>query len=120
VFTEDGDPERFAVANMHIGIAILTLPMTQASDQVKLGVAVQSLRAALRVYTPRSHPWEWSSCQMNLSNALQYLPSTHREDNLQESVDLYEEVLQHRSPHSDPAGYARVLANQANSLAHLG
>jgi tetratricopeptide (TPR) repeat protein len=120
VFTEDRDPERFAVANMHIGIAILTLPMTQTSDQVKLGVAVQSLRAALRVYRPDSHPWEWSSSQMNLANALQYLPSTHREENLQESVELYEEVLAHRSPRSDPAGYARVLANQANALAHLG
>lgn len=119
VFTEDTDPERFAVANMHIGIAILSLPMSQTSDQVKLGVAVQSLRAALRVYRPETHAWEWSSSQMNLANALQYLPSTHREDNLRESVELYEAVLEHRSPRSDPAGYARVLANQANALAHL-
>ncbi len=119
VMSEERDPERFALANMNIGIAILALPMTQASDQVKLGVAVQSLRAALRVYRPETHPYEWSSCQMNLANALQYLPSTHREENLQEAVELYEEVLGVRSAASDPAGYARVLANQANALAHL-
>ena len=116
----DRDPDRFALANMNVGIAILAMPMSQASDQVRLGVAVQSLRAALEVYRPGDHAWEWSSCQMNLANALQYLPSTHQEDNLREAVDLYEEVLGHRSQAADPEGYARVLANQANALAHLG
>ena len=119
VLTEERDPERFAVANMHLGIAILSLPMTEASDQIRVGVAVQSLRAALRTYGPDTHPWEWGSCQMNLANALQYLPSTHRQENLEEAVELYEEVLAVRSPLSDPEGYARVLANQANALAHL-
>jgi hypothetical protein len=119
VLHEERDPERFALANMNVGIAILALPMTQASDQVRLGVAVQSLRAALRVYRPDTHGWQWSSSQMNLANALQYLPSTHREENLQEAVELYEAVLSVRSPRSDPLGYARVLANQANALAHL-
>ena len=119
VLGEEKHPERFALANMNNAIAILAMPMTQASDQVRLGVAVQSLRAALRIYQPRTHPYEWSSSQMNLANALQYLPSKHRAENLQESVELYEEVLAFRSPRSDPMGYARVLANQANALAHL-
>ena len=119
VLTEDQHSEQFALANMNIAIAILSMPMTQASDQVRLGVAVQSLRAALRVYRPDSHPYEWSSSQMNLANALQYLPSKHRQDNIEEAVELYEEVLAFRSPRSDPLGYARVLANQANALAHL-
>jgi Flp pilus assembly protein TadD len=57
---------------------------------------------------------------MNLANALQYLPSKHREDNLAEAVELIEAVLAVRSPRSDPMGYARALANQANALAHLG
>ena len=114
------EPEQYALANMNIGIAILAMPMTQASDQVRLGVAVQSLRATLEVYRPETHRSEWSSSQMNLANALQYLPSTHQEDNLREAVDLYEEVLGHRSRRADPAGCARVLANQANALAHLG
>jgi tetratricopeptide (TPR) repeat protein len=120
VLGEDSDPERFATANMHIGIAYLSMPMSQASDQVRLGVAVQSLRAALRVFRPDTHPWEWSSTQLNLANALQYLPSTHRQENLEEAVAMYDEVLVHRSGRSDPAASARVLANQANALAHLG
>jgi tetratricopeptide (TPR) repeat protein len=118
--TERDDPERFATANMHIGIAFLAIPMSEASDQVRLGVAVQSLRAALRVYSPATHPWEWSSTKMNLANALQYLPSTHREQNLVEAVEMYDDILLHRSKASDPAGYGRVRANQANALAHLG
>ena len=119
-FTEDGDPERFATANMHIGIAYLSIPMTDTSDQVRLGVAVQSLRAALRVFSPETHPWEWTSSKMNLANALQYLPSTHRAENLAEAVEMYDDVLAHRSRAGDPAAYGRVLANQANALAHLG
>lgn len=119
VFDEQRHPAPFALANMNVAIAILSMPMSQAGDQVRLGVAVQSLRAALRVYRPDTHPFEWSSCQMNLANALQYLPSAHRADNLAEAVGMYDEVLAHRSPRSDPGGYARVLANQANALAHL-
>ncbi|MFI5040276.1 MAG: hypothetical protein ACHQNA_00260 [Acidimicrobiales bacterium] len=119
VLSEGRHPEQFALANMNIAIAILAMPMTEASDQVRLGVAVQSLRAALRVYRPETRRAEWSSSQMNLANALQYLPSKHREENLREAVELYEEVLAFRSPRQDPMGYARVLANQANALAHL-
>lgn len=119
-FSEPTHPEQFALANMNIAIAILTRATSGAADQVRLSLAVQSLRAALRVYRPDTHAYEWSACQMNLANALQYLPSTHREDNLAEAVDLIEEVLEVRSPRSDPLGYARALANQANALAHLG
>lgn len=120
VLSEEKDPDSFALANMNVALAILALPMTQASDQVRLGVAVQSLRAALRVYDRDGAPQEWSACQLNLANALQYLPSRHREDNLGEAVNIYEELLGFRSPHTDPMGFARVLANQANALAHLG
>lgn len=120
VLEESEYPEEFAFASMNVALAILALPTIQASDQVRLGVAVQSLRAALRVYTEQTHPDQWSSGRLNLANALQYLPSGHREDNLAEAVEIYEELLQFRSPQRDPAGYARVLANQANALAHLG
>ncbi len=120
VLDEQTDPDSFALANMNVALAILAMPMSQASDQVRLGVAVQSLRAALRVYDREGAPHEWSACQLNLANALQYLPSRHREDNLGEAVNIYEELLEFRSPDTDPMGYARVLANQANALAHLG
>ena len=62
----------------------------------------------------------WASTQLNLANALQYLPSVHQEANLDEAVQLYEEVLQYRDPQRDPLGYARILANQGNALGHLG
>ena len=37
-----------------------------------------------------------------------------------QAVEIYEELLQTRSRAEDPVGYARLLANQANALAHLG
>jgi tetratricopeptide (TPR) repeat protein len=94
--------------------------MSDDGDRIRLGVAVTSLRAALRVFTPESHPVAWASTQLNLANALQYLPSVHQEANLDEAVQLYEEVLAYRDPLRDPLGYARILANQGNALGHLG
>ncbi len=118
-YRKETHPSEFALANSNLAVALLSLPTSQSQDQIRLGVAVQSLRSALEVYSPSSDPDRWSSCQMNLANALQYLPSTHRRENLEEAVDLYEEVLSVRSAARDPLGYARVLANQANALAHL-
>ena len=72
------------------------------------------------MFTPQTHPVAWASTQLNLANALQYLPSVHQESNLDEAVQLYEELLQYRDPQHDPIGYARILANQGNALGHLG
>jgi len=113
-------PEVWAAAHAGLATAYLTMPMTQAGDQLRLGVAVGSLRASLTVYTPQTHPAEWSSAQLNLANALVYAPSKHQGDNLTEAVELYEAVLAARERASDPVGYARALANQGNALAHLG
>ena len=113
-------PETFAIANANLGLAYITMPMTEASDQLRIGVAVQSMREALNYFTPESHADRWSSTQLNLANALVYMPSKHQADNIAEAVDLYEDVLSHRDRHADPHGRARVLANQGNALAHLG
>ncbi len=113
-------PESWAIANANLGLAYLTMPMTEASDQLRVGIAVQSLREALKVFTPDGNPDRWSSTQLNLANALVYMPSTHQAENIAEAVNLYEEVLQRRDRHRDPQGRARVLANQGNALAHLG
>jgi len=113
-------PEMWAGAHANLATAYLTMPMTEASDQLRLGVAVQSLRKALTIYTAETHPERWASCQLNLANALVYAPSTHQGDNLVEAVELYEAVLEVRDRASDPGGRARVLANQGNVLAHLG
>lgn len=113
-------PELWAAAHANLATAYLTMPMTEASDQLRLGVAVQSLRKALTIYTAETHPERWASCQLNLANALVYAPSTHQGDNLVEAVELYEAVLEVRDRGTDPGGRARVLANQGNVLAHLG
>ena len=118
--TAETAPETFAIANANLGLAYLTMPMNEASDQLRIGVAVQSMREALGIFTPDSHPDRWSSTQLNLANALVYMPSKHQAENIAEAVDLYEDVLARRDRHNDPLGRARVLANQGNALAHLG
>jgi tetratricopeptide (TPR) repeat protein len=120
VVTAESSPDTFAVANANLGLAYLTMPMHEASDQLRMGVAVQSLREALRIFTPETHPDRWASTQLNLANALVYLPSRHQADNIAEAVELYQRVVDHRDRHRDPEGRARVLANQGNALAHLG
>ncbi len=113
-------PETWAIANANLGLAYLMMPMQEASDLLRTGVAVQSMRDALSYFTPETHPDRWSSTQLNLANALVYMPSKHQAENIAEAVDLYEAVLEHRPRDRDPAGRARVLANQGNALAHLG
>ena len=113
-------PELFAVLHANLASAYLTMPMTKASDKLRVGVAVQSLRHALDIFTPDTHAERWASAQLNLANALVYMPSGKQGDNLVEAVELYEAVLQARDPDTDPMGYARVAANQGNALAHLG
>ncbi len=113
-------PLLWAAAHADLATAYLTMPMTEASGQLRLGVAAQSLRSALKVYTPEDHPEQWASVQLNLANSLVYTPSSHQGDNLVEAVGLYEAVLAARDRDTDPLGRARVLANQGNVLAHLG
>jgi tetratricopeptide (TPR) repeat protein len=116
----DEAPLLWASAHANLATAYLTMPMTEASGQLRLGVAATSLRSALKVYTPEDYPEQWASVQLNLANSLVYTPSSHQMDNLVEAVDLYEAVLQARDRNTDPEGRARVLANQGNVLAHLG
>jgi tetratricopeptide (TPR) repeat protein len=113
-------PETFAIANANLGLAYITMPMNEASDQLRIGVAVQSMREALTYFTPETHRDRWSSTQLNLANALVYMPSKHQAENIAEAVELYEQVLEVRDRQTDPQGRARVLANQGNALAHLG
>lgn len=113
-------PLLWASAHADLATAYLTMPMTEASSQLRLGVAAQSLRSALKVYTREDYPEQWASVQLNLANSLVYTPSSHQGDNLVEAVELYEAVLEARDRDTDPLGRARVLANQGNVLAHLG
>lgn len=119
-FREDRHPDSFAQASQYLALCYLMLPMSGPGERIRLAVAVSSLRAALRVMSPATHGQTWASAQLNLANALQYLPSAHTADNLVEAVELYEQVIEVRDPTADPLGYARLLANQGNALAHLG
>jgi tetratricopeptide (TPR) repeat protein len=118
-FRDSTHPEMFALCNHQLALAYLRMPMSDQGDRIRLGVAVQALRAALGVYTPEAHPGAWASVQVSLANALQYLPSAHQQANLEESVQIYEEVLA-TVPPGDEVSRARLLANQGNALGHLG
>lgn len=118
--SQDDAPELWATIQLNLAAAQLAVPMTQASDQLRMGVATQALRACRRVFTPEHHPAQWSTATLNLANALVYTPSTHPADNLVEAVSLYQQVLGSGVRDADPVGRARVLANLGNALAHLG
>lgn len=119
-FKREEHPESYALAQNNMALAYLSMPMTEAGDQLKMGIAVQALREVLKVYTKENAPQAWASAQMNLANSLQYLPSAHPEQNLAEAVEIYEQLLPLRDREADPLGYARLVANQGNALAHLG
>jgi tetratricopeptide (TPR) repeat protein len=118
--SENNHPEMYALAQNNLGLAYLSMPIVEANDGLRKAIAVQSFREALKVYQADTHRLEWVSAKLNLANALQHLPSFHPEENLLQAAEIYEELLQTRSRAEDPVGYARLLANQANALAHLG
>ncbi|CAA0130480.1 Uncharacterised protein [Mycolicibacterium vanbaalenii] len=113
-------PLLWASGHADLATAYLTMPMVEASSQLRLGIAAQSLRQALTVYTREDHPRRWASVQLNLANSLVYSPSKHHQENMLEAAEIYEAVLGARDRDGDPLGRARVLANQGNVLAHLG
>ncbi len=112
--------ELFALAHNNLGLLFLSMRMSENGKQLSMAVAVQSFREGLRICNRETHPELWESLQLNLANALQYLPSSHPEENLAQAVELYEELITPRRKAFDPVGYGRILSNQANALAHLG
>lgn len=120
VFRRESHPQEFAEAQTNLALCHLATPMAETGDHLRLGIAVQALRDALSVWDRENHPAQWASVTLNLANALQHRPSAYQADNLVEAVELYEELLTLREATHDPAGRARVLANQGTALAHLG
>jgi tetratricopeptide (TPR) repeat protein len=112
--------ELFALAHNNLGLLYVSMRMSEGGNQLRLGIAIQSFREGLRVCDRKASPDLWASIQLNLANALQYMPSSHPEENLVQAVDLYEELITPRKKAFDPVGYGRLLSNQANALAHLG
>ncbi|GIM47635.1 hypothetical protein DNHGIG_31840 [Collibacillus ludicampi] len=120
VYRRDTHPEGYAMVHMNLALAYLAMPSFDRGARLRTAVSIQSLREALRIFQKDTHPELWASATVNLANALQHVQTSHPEDNLWEAVALYEDVLAVRRPEDDPMGYARVLANQGNALAHLG
>lgn len=118
--TRESSPITFAELQNNLGLAYLGMPHTESSNQLRMGIAIQSFRKALESVSPEQHSDLWSRINMNLANALQYAPSSHPAENLIQAVELYDQVLQVRTRARDPVAYALVILNQANALAHLG
>lgn len=118
--TAEACPDWFGQIQNNLGLAYLATPTREASDQLRTAIAVQSFRHALKVYDRERHPDMWATAAMNLANALQYLPSSHTEENLIEAVEGYEQVLTVRTEARDPVAHATALLNQATALGHLG
>ncbi|BAH37451.1 MAG TPA: hypothetical protein DGD08_01500 [Gemmatimonas aurantiaca] len=116
----ESHPLLWARIQSNLGIAYVAMPMSEAGDKLRLAVAVQAFREALSVYDRETNADEWASTMLNMANAMQYMPSGHRQENLMQAVEAYEELLTVRPRAMDPVGYARILANQGNALAHLG
>jgi tetratricopeptide (TPR) repeat protein len=112
--------ELFALAHNNLGLMYLSTRMSEGGNQLRMAIAVQSFREGLRICDREANPDLWASIQLNLANALQYMPSSHPEENLVQAVELYEELVTVRKKAFDPVGYGRILSNQANALAHLG
>ncbi|NGQ94365.1 tetratricopeptide repeat protein [Brevibacillus sp. SYP-B805] len=120
VYRRDTHSEGYAMVHMNLALAYLAMPSLDRSARLRTAMAIQSLREALVIFQKDTHPELWASATVNLANALQHVETSHPEENLWEAVALYEDVLGVRRPEDDPMGYARVLANQGNALAHLG
>lgn len=120
VFTKDENPYMYALVNNNLGLTYLSIQSYDIDNQVRLALGVQHLKKALEVFTKEAFPEEWASATLNYANALIYLPTANPLKNLMKALELYKEVLDYRERTGNTEGYARVLANMGNLLAHLG
>lgn len=120
LYDKEKFPEEFAMTHMNLALAYLGMPSESDKQQLRIATAIQSLRESLRFFKKDTYREYWASATINLANTLQYAKTSHIEDNLWESVSLYAEVLEVRTEEEDPLGYARLIANQATALSHLG
>ena len=88
------NPSAFAEVQNNLGLAYLSMPQTESSNQLRSGIAIQSFRYALDSIDKQSHAEQWARVSMNLANALQYAPSSHPVENLVQAVEIYEQVLE--------------------------
>lgn len=120
VFSRDGHPEAYALAQNNLAAACLSMPFQKVDGLLNLWMIVQSLREALKIYKRDSHLDRWTTTQLNLAEALQHLPSSPAQENLIQAVKIYEELLSSQAWQREPLAYARLLADYGTALARLG
>ncbi|WP_298210811.1 hypothetical protein [Ferrimicrobium sp.] len=120
IFSRTSAPAMFASIQIDIAVCYLAMPMLESSDAVRFAVAISGLREAMEILTKESYPREWYAGRLNLANALVYAPSAHVEANLVEAITIYSSLVGEVDSGQDPLGYARLMFNWGNALAHLG
>ncbi|MEM1448525.1 MAG: hypothetical protein AAGI22_05400 [Planctomycetota bacterium] len=115
----DLHPRAHGFAQMRLGLCYMSMPMADAGDALRMGVATQALKRAVEVLDETREPDLWCAAVTNLANAYQMLPSGHLSDNLGESVERYDRALAVRTADGDPVGHARLHVNRANACASL-
>lgn len=115
----EAHPRAHGFAQMRLGLTYLSMPMHDAGDALRMGVATQALKRAVDVLDREREPDLWCAAASNLANAYQLLPSGHLEENLGKSLGLYDEALEIRRASQDPGGVARLLVNKAQAAATL-
>lgn len=112
-------PRAHGFAQMRLGLCYMAMPMRDAGDALRMGVATQALKRAVEVLDASREPDLWCSAAANLANAYQLLPSGHLADNLAKAIDLYDCALDLRRGSGDAYGTARLLINKAQAAASL-
>jgi tetratricopeptide (TPR) repeat protein len=120
VYNRSRYPEIFASLQLDIAVCYLAMPMADSSNAIRYAVAISALREAGRVFTQESDLRRWASVQLNLANALVYADSSHLADNQLEACKIYADVVASNVFADEPLGYARVVFNWGNVLAHIG
>ncbi|MEM8709496.1 MAG: tetratricopeptide repeat protein [Planctomycetota bacterium] len=115
----ESHPRAHGFAQMRLGLTYLSMPMHDAGDALRMGVATQALQRAVDVLDADREPDLWCSAASNLANAYQLLPSGHLGDNLDKAIGLYDDALGLRRGAGDPGGVARLLVNKAQAAASL-
>jgi len=65
--TAEAHPELFALAHNNLGLLYLSMRMSDGGDQLRMAIAVQSFREALRVCDREATRDLWASIQLNLA-----------------------------------------------------
>jgi tetratricopeptide (TPR) repeat protein len=119
VFTWQDYPQEYALLYNNIAIAYLSLPLASEREYLRQGLAIESLKVALKHIQLIDHPREYAMLQHNLGNAWQYFVSSQPLDNNLRAIAAYDEALKVRNSKDTPLEYANTISHKANALCKL-